>query len=147
MTIQGLTVSASPNGSGATVLTQSQANQLLQRLRTLQQSGSPNQTIKIQAIQTNPTTGAKQIVAIPIQSSASGGHTITVSGSGSNVVNRMSPMKVIKIPASGTGGATASGIFTTSSMVHNDSGIKVVKLGAATTSNARMVYSPQVEVH
>ena len=69
VTIQGLTVSNSSNG-GATVLTQSQANQLLQKLRSIQTSGSGSpQTIKIQAIQTNPATGAKQIVAIPISAS------------------------------------------------------------------------------
>merc|ERR1711884_547759 len=71
VTIQGLTVSNSSNG-GATVLTQSQANQLLQKLRSIQTSGSGSpQTIKIQAIQTNPATGAKQIVAIPISASNS----------------------------------------------------------------------------
>ena len=48
-------------------------------------SGSP-QTIKIQAIQTNPTTGAKQIVAIPISASnfaqASSANTIQIGSSG-----------------------------------------------------------------
>jgi len=69
VTIQGLSVANSGNG-GATVLTQSQANQLLQKLRSIQTSGSGSpQTIKIQAIQTNPATGAKQIVAIPISAS------------------------------------------------------------------------------
>ena len=41
VTIQGLSVSNSGNG-GATVLTQSQANQLLQKLRSIQTSGKQN---------------------------------------------------------------------------------------------------------
>ena len=45
-------------------------------------SGSGPQTIKIQAIQTNPNTGAKQIVAIPI-SSGPNTQTITVNPAGS----------------------------------------------------------------
>ena len=40
VTIQGLSVANSGNG-GATVLTQSQANQLLQKLRSIQTSGKP----------------------------------------------------------------------------------------------------------
>ena len=44
-------------------------------------SGSGPQTIKIQAIQTNPNTGAKQIVAIPI-SSGPNTQTITVNPAG-----------------------------------------------------------------
>ena len=35
--------------------------------------------IKIQAIQTNPNTGAKQIVAIPIHSSGQNTHMLMVS--------------------------------------------------------------------
>ncbi len=86
VSIQGLTLQTS-SGSGTAVLSQAQANQLLQKLRTMQgnsPSGGP-QTIKIQAIQTNPQTGAKQIVAIPIQQGSTGGgggaaaNTITVS--------------------------------------------------------------------
>jgi len=157
VTIQGLAVSASPNGGGATVLTQSQANQILQKLRSIQTSaGSSPQTIKIQAIQTNPTTGAKQIVAIPISTNATGGiqvggggggatQTITVSSATSaNNIHRVgvSPMKVIKIPAS-------SGTSAFQPQTHQSTdippGVKVVKLSASTASNSRTtVYSPQV---
>jgi len=88
LTIQGLSVTNSGNG-GAIALNQSQANQLLQKLRSIQTSGSGSpQTIKIQAIQTNPTTGAKQIVAIPISASnfaqATSANTIHIGSSGSN---------------------------------------------------------------
>ena len=93
VTIQGLTVSNSSNG-GATVLTQSQANQLLQKLRSIQTSGSGSpQTIKIQAIQTNPATGARQIVAraIPISASNSSQQnqtqTIQIGSSGTSLVS------------------------------------------------------------
>jgi hypothetical protein len=51
---------------GPTVLSSAQASQLLQKLRAMNVPGG-SQTIKIQAIQTNPVTGVKQIVAIPIQ--------------------------------------------------------------------------------
>jgi len=88
VTIQGLSVTNSGNG-GAIALNQSQANQLLQKLRSIQTSGSGSpQTIKIQAIQTNPTTGAKQIVAIPISASnfaqATSANTIHIGSSGIN---------------------------------------------------------------
>jgi len=150
VTIQGLTVSsASGQSGGPTVLTQSQANQLLQRLR---QAGaaSGGGPIKIQAIQTNPNTGAKQIVAIPIHSSGQNTQTITVSPAtttmsmGNSMSRMVSPMKVIKIPASGLTGTGMSGVhFGDSGM---PPGVKVVKLSATTSgiANARTVYSPQV---
>ena len=43
---------------------------IFQRLRAAGAKVGDNQTIKIQAIQTNPTTGVRQIVAIPIQTSS-----------------------------------------------------------------------------
>ena len=57
--------------------------------------------IKIQAIQTNPNTGAKQIVAIPIHSSGQNTQTITVNSPATTTMGNsrmVSPMKVIKIP-------------------------------------------------
>ena len=42
----------------------------MQRLRAAGAKVGDNQTIKIQAIQTNPTTGVRQIVAIPIQTTS-----------------------------------------------------------------------------
>ncbi len=62
----------------ATVLTSAQASQLLQKLRTLNSAGGAGgeggagQTIKIQAVQTNPATGVRQIIAIPIQAASAG---------------------------------------------------------------------------
>ena len=53
------------------------------------------QTIKIQAIQTNPITGVKQIVAIPIQ-----------AASGANRVPGSSPVKIIKLPGPVVGDGT-----------------------------------------
>ena len=55
--------------SGATVLSNAQTQQLLQKLRSINAGNQGPQSIKIQAVQTNPTTGVRQIVAIPIQSS------------------------------------------------------------------------------
>ena len=94
--------------------------------------------------QNNPVTGAKQIIAIPIQSSAPSTQTFTVSPaatSNATIANKMaSPMKVIKIPASGLSGAGVMGDGI-------PPGVKVVKLSATTSgaSNAtKTVYSPQV---
>jgi hypothetical protein len=154
ITIQGLSASNSAT-SGATILTQAQANQLLQRLRTMQNQSGSNvpQTIKIQAIQTNPVTGVKQIVAIPIQTSGASSNTlqigspmastqtITVGGPSTNRVNYSSPMKIIKMPAS-TAATLQQGQYSGAS---NMDGIKVVKLSTATSvTNSRTIYSPQV---
>jgi len=83
--------------------------------------GGGPQTIKIQAIQTNPVTGVKQIVAIPIQ--AASGPKVSVS-----------PMKVIRLPAPMGGEG--------SKMVN--SGVKVVKLapgqGSSSTSSPQTFY-------
>ena len=165
VTIQGLTVSNSSNG-GATVLTQSQANQLLQKLRSIQTSGSGSpQTIKIQAIQTNPATGARQIVAraIPISASNSSqqnqtqtiqiGSSAQASGSNQTTMqvlsnnhqtitvnttsNRASPMKVIKIPSSGPHSAfQQQNIIGTDSSTSMPPGVKVVKLSAASSMSS-----------
>lgn len=124
-------------------MSQSQANQLLQRLRnaggvatTIGGGGSP-QTIKIQAIQTNPTTGVKQIVAIPIQTSSSSAGMMHSKVS-------VSPMKVIKIPASSAAGFTGmqqAQVITTSGADGGiPHGVKVVKLTAAGAPK----YSPQI---
>jgi len=173
VTIQGLSVTNSGNG-GAIALNQSQANQLLQKLRSIQTSGSGSpQTIKIQAIQTNPTTGAKQIVAIPISASnfaqATSANTIHIGSSGINsggsnptamqvlgagsnqtiTVNttgtRASPMKVIKIPASGPHSAFQQQISNENAS-NMPPGVKVVKLSAASTmvTNQRVAYTSQV---
>ena len=120
--------------SGATVLSNAQTQQLLQKLRSMNQGnqGGP-QSIKIQAVQTNPTTGARQIVAIPIQSSqisGSGGvHSIqTGIGPGGSKVN-VSPMKVIRLP----GGMATGTAFGQDGVPH---GVKVVKLPASSIAAA-----------
>jgi len=124
------------------VLSQAQHDQLLQQIRSIQPTSSGPQTIKI-VTQNNPVTGAKQIIAIPIQSSAPSTQTFTVSPaatSNATIANKMvSPMKVIKIPASGLSGAGVMGDGI-------PPGVKVVKLSATTSgaSNAtKTVYSPQ----
>eukprot|EP00095_Tigriopus_kingsejongensis_P004707 snap_masked-scaffold276_size226481-processed-gene-1.5 protein:Tk04707 transcript:snap_masked-scaffold276_size226481-processed-gene-1.5-mRNA-1 annotation:"methyl-accepting chemotaxis sensory transducer" len=65
---------ASHAGSGTTtttVLSSAQATQLLQRLQNSQGGGAGGGgAIKIQAVQTNPQTGVRQIIAIPIQTSS-----------------------------------------------------------------------------
>ena len=70
---------------GTTVLTQAQTAQLLEKLKG--KNFGEGQTIKIQTIQTNPQTGVKQIVAIPIQAApnTSSAPTLTVS-----------PMKMVR---------------------------------------------------
>jgi len=160
VTIQGLSGSKAGSG-GATVLTQAQANQLVQQLRSIQGSGasggSGTQAIKIHAIQTNPTTGARQIVVIP----SSSGSASNTSSSGIQIANtsrivqhvQQSPgKKVIKIQAAA---ATGPGSSNSSTSVHHTPinqadmppGVKVVKISTASGTQAgqvRTVYSPQV---
>ena len=160
VTIQGLSGSKAGSG-GATVLTQAQANQLVQQLRSIQGSGatggSGTQAIKIHAIQTNPTTGARQIVVIP----SSSGSASNTSSSGIQIANtsrivqhvQQSPgKKVIKIQAAA---ATAPGSSNSSTSFHHTPinqadmppGVKVVKISTASGTQAgqvRTVYSPQV---
>jgi hypothetical protein len=122
-----------------TILSSLQATQLLQKLRAMNVPGG-TQTIKIQAIQTNPVTGVKQIVAIPIQS-ATGGNK---GGSGS-------PMKIIKLPASSMGGGGEGPRVTSGNGM--PPGVKVVKLAPspmATTSSNQNFYqfkATQVRSH
>jgi len=160
VTIQGLSGSKAGSG-GATVLTQAQANQLVQQLRSIQGSGasggSGTQAIKIHAIQTNPTTGARQIVVIP----SSSGSASNTSSSGIQIANtsrivqhvQQSPgKKVIKIQAAA---ATGPGSSNSSTSFHHTPinqadmppGVKVVKISTASGTQAgqvRTVYSPQV---
>jgi len=63
-----------PNVSGTTFLTGIQAAQMLEKLKN-----ANGQTIKIQTLQINPETGAKQIVAIPIQSAPTSSQNLIVS--------------------------------------------------------------------
>jgi len=79
------------NGSGkpvpsTTPLTNAQVAQLREKLRAFKNVGE-GQTIKIQTIQTNPHTGAKQIVAIPIQAAPNTSSAPNLS---------LSPMKVMR---------------------------------------------------
>ena len=135
------------NASGATVLSNAQTQQLLQKLRSINAGHQGPQSIKIQAVQTNPTTGVRQIVAIPIQSSqitGSGGMQSiqTGIGPGGSKVN-VSPMKVIRLP----GGMATGTAFTQDGVPH---GVKVVKLPASSLAqvsqgnfigNAQTVYN------
>lgn len=101
---------------GPTVLSSAQASQLLQKLRALNVPGG-SQTIKIQAIQTNPVTGVKQIVAIPIQAAP---------GSGANKAMGSSPVKIIKLPGPVVSEGTK--MMTASPGNGIPPGVKVVKL-------------------
>ena len=120
--------------SGATVLSNAQTQQLLQKLRSINAGNQGPQSIKIQAVQTNPTTGVRQIVAIPIQSSQISGtggvqSIQTGVGPGGSKVN-VSPMKVIRLPA---GGTTTGQVLTQDGVPH---GVKVVKLPASSIATA-----------
>ena len=127
----------------------------LQRLRAAGAKVGDNQTIKIQAIQTNPTTGVRQIVAIPIQTTsaaASPAQATTVSyspaGRSSGVGGGASPLKVIRVPAgsvtSAQGGtqivtmSPAQLAAATAGAAGGDGGlpsnVKVVKIPAGTAS-------------
>lgn len=68
--------SKAPSIPGTKYLTGQQAAHILEKLKVMNVEG---QTIKIQTIQTNPQTGAKQIVAIPIQSSTGQNQNVSVS--------------------------------------------------------------------
>ena len=86
---------------GTTFLTGSQAAQILEKLKVIK--NIEGQTIKIQTIQTNPQTGAKHIVAIPIVQASSAG------GPGPANLS-ISPMKSIRTYNScEMGGATLGG--------------------------------------
>lgn len=102
---------------GPTVLSSAQASQLLQKLRALNVPGG-SQTIKIQAIQTNPVTGVKQIVAIPIQAATPGSMANKALGS--------SPVKIIKLP--GPVVSEGAKVVTASPGNGIPAGVKVVKL-------------------
>ena len=128
--------------SGATVLSNAQTQQLLQKLRSINAGNQGPQSIKIQAVQTNPTTGVRQIVAIPIQSSQISGtggvqSIQTGVGPGGSKVN-VSPMKVIRLPAGGTTTGTA---FGQDGVPH---GVKVVKLPASSIAAGNIVGTGQV---
>ena len=119
--------------SGATVLSNAQTQQLLQKLRSINAGNQGPQSIKIQAVQTNPTTGVRQIVAIPINSSQITGSGGTQSiqtgiGAGGSKVN-VSPMKVIRLP----GGMTTGNVIGQDGLPH---GVKVVKLPASSIAAA-----------
>jgi len=93
----------SGGAAGQTVLTSAQAAQLLEKLRGIGNVGQ-GQTIKIQTIQTNPQTGAKQIIAIPIQ-------TATSTYSGQSARLSVSPLKMVKT-SSATGANLAGNRFS-----------------------------------
>jgi len=159
MASNNISLASGSGGSGNTrVLSNAEAQQLLQRLRAAGAKVGDNQTIKIQAIQTNPTTGVRQIVAIPIQttsaaaSPAAATQATTVSyspaGRSSGVGGGASPLKVIRVPAgsvtSAQGGtqivtmSPAQLAAATAGAAGGDGGlpsnVKVVKIPAGTAS-------------
>ena len=75
------------NPPGTTFLTGKQAAEILEKLKVIK--NMDGQTIKIRTVQTNPQTGLKKIVAIPIQSAPAS----SVAGT-SNL--SVSPMKTLK---------------------------------------------------
>jgi len=141
------------SGGTPKVLNNAEATQLLQRLRAAGAKVGENQTIKIQAIQTNPTTGVRQIVAIPIQtatsstaaatSATSSPATMVTTGGGMRTASG-SPLKVIRLPAGATTATGAGGtqIVTMSPAQLAASGgelpanVKVVKIPAGSASAA-----------
>ena len=147
VTIQGLSGSKAGSG-GATVLTQAQANQLVQQLRSIGSSGS--QAIKIHAIQTNPTTGAKQIVVIPSSTAAVSNVSPGIKIANTSRIIQQSPSKkVIKIQAAGASSSATGSANSSTSFQHTSTdmppGVKVVKISTASGgAQARTVYSPQV---
>ena len=94
------------SGPGTTFLTGPQAAQILEKLKGIK--NVEGQTIKIQTLQINPQTGAKQIVAIPIQSAS--------AAAGQNQNLSVSPMKTLRTSdvggGSGSGGSNISGSTT-----------------------------------
>jgi len=112
-----LTMNSKPGPTpGTTVLTPAQTAQLLEKLkgRACFKNIGEGQTIKIQTIQTNPQTGVKQIVAIPIQAApnTSSAPTLTVS-----------PMKVVRTSTGGESHSSAS-----QSMTHQTT--RTIKIGS-----------------
>jgi len=126
MASNNISLASTAGGSGNTrVLSNAEAQQLLQRLRAAGVKAGDNQTIKIQAIQTNPTTGMRQIVAIPIQTSNAGSQSAAVSAAhtSTSVVSQAST--VAYSPAAAGGGRAVSG-----------SPLKVIRVPAGSLSSA-----------
>ena len=87
MAASNITLTPVTSASNTTVLSSAQASQLLQRLRAGGANGSEPGAIKIQSVQTNPQTGVRQIIAIPIQTSSAQNPATKIS---------VSPLKVGK---------------------------------------------------
>ena len=157
------------SGGTPKVLNNAEATQLLQRLRAAGAKVGENQTIKIQAIQTNPTTGLRQIVAIPIQAQTTGaGGTATATsltaaspvGAGVNKLNSGSPLKVIRLPAGATTSTSGGTQIVTMSPAQLaatggelPANVKVVKIPAGAASSFQsgtpvtLASSPGIAVH
>ncbi len=118
---------ASTPSTGAHVLTSAQAQQLIQRLNA-QHGHKVGQTIKIQTVQTNPQTGVRQIIAIPIQTTSAAGLAAVAGGGAAGIAGSpkisVSPMKL----KASLGASPPVVSATTASLGQN---VKVVKLSAA----------------
>lgn len=119
---------------GTTFLTGSQAAQILEKLKVIK--NNEGQTIKIQTIQTNPQTGAKQIVAIPIVQTSSSSSSSSLVGAGpANLI--VSPMKAMRTYGSEMAGA-ASGLGRTIKI----GSPRAVALGGYTNSGLLSLVKP-----
>jgi hypothetical protein len=134
----------SATGAPTIKLSGEQATQLLQRLRSLNAAGGATGTqgIKIQAVQTNPQTGVKHIIAIPIQTSgvmpAGSGSTAGAVSAALNAAGAkltVSPLKMratpVAVTTSGMANVTTMPVHTTTSVLGPN--VKVVKLAASAT--------------
>jgi len=111
---------------GTTVLTNAQAAQLLEKLRGrgFRNNIGEGQTIKIQTFQTNPQTGAKQIVAIPIQAAPNTSSAPNLS---------LSPLKVMRTTETSM----------TGTHVPQVGGIQVVSSSGLTATRTIKIGSPR----
>jgi len=118
-----------PTG-GTTVLTSAQAAQLLEKLRGISSVGG--QTIKIQTVQTNPQTGARQIIAIPIQAA-----TTTSTGQAAHL--SVSPLKVVKTSSRSSDqsqGVSSMNMVSSSIMTGSTSAPRTVMIGSPRTTSS-----------
>jgi len=138
-----------PQQTSATVLSGAAASQLIARLREAQQNGGGGNvhfsgganagTIKIQAVQTNPQTGVRQIIAIPINAvqnmatSTAAGSTIS-SGNNMSIFTTAGGQQRINVSPMKVKTTTTS----TSAQGHQQQ-VRVVKLASAGSQLGRAV--------
>jgi len=134
-----------PTQPGATFLTNKQAAEILEKLKVIK--GMDGKPIKISTIQTNPQTGVKKIVAIPIHSGPSangmGGPNLSISPMKTSGSPVLTPGRTIKInsPRSSGGFSNVSLVRAVPSSV-SSSGVSLQQHQHVAMSTAGIIKLP-----